>query len=312
VLRGIEHRIESLFEGIFGRAFRSHVQPVEIARKLVKEMDDHRSVSISRIYVPNEYALYLAPRDREQFRGYEASLLVELADYLAEHARREGYTLLSPPRVLLEEDEDLAVGEFGIATRVVQAPQLAGRPEAPPAAARAPAPPAPAPPTSVTPIPAEPTSAEEGEAVVTPEPPVDAPVVPPPVVPPPVEAGGTRVFESPQAVPDPQAAELTGVVPLPPPPTPRAVLTSGGHRFELVDGVAVVGRTKDCDVTLADDASVSRRHAEIRPDGRSFWIADLGSTNGTEVNGKRVSRLELRSGDRITIGQTTLVFEQLS
>ena len=128
MLRSIEHRIESLFEGVFGRAFRSHVQPVEIARKLVKEMDDHRSVSVSRVYVPNEYVLYLAPRDREQFRGYETSLLVELADYLAEHARREGYTLLSPPRVLLEEDDDLSVGEFGIATRLVQAPQLAGRP----------------------------------------------------------------------------------------------------------------------------------------------------------------------------------------
>lgn len=61
VLRGIEQRIESLVEGVFGRAFRAHVQPVELARKLVKEMDDHRSVSVSRVYVPNEYAVYLSP-----------------------------------------------------------------------------------------------------------------------------------------------------------------------------------------------------------------------------------------------------------
>ena len=53
VLRAIEQKIEALFEGIFGRAFRTTVQPVELARKLGKEMDDHRTVSVSRVYVPN-------------------------------------------------------------------------------------------------------------------------------------------------------------------------------------------------------------------------------------------------------------------
>ncbi len=120
VLRSIEHRIESIVEGVFGRAFRTHVQPVELARKLAKEMDDAKSVSVSRVYVPNEYTLYLCPGDREQFASYEDSLLTELSDYLSEHARREGYALLSTPTVLMEEDEDLGVGEFGIATRMVQ------------------------------------------------------------------------------------------------------------------------------------------------------------------------------------------------
>ena len=113
VLRSIETRIESLVEGVFGRGpFRSHVQPVELARKLAKEMDDHKTISISRVYVPNEYVIYLAPRDREQFASYENSLLTELADYLSEHARREGYSLLSTPKVLLEEDDEyLAIVE---------------------------------------------------------------------------------------------------------------------------------------------------------------------------------------------------------
>src|SRR5207244_122467 len=106
--------------GVFGRAFRAHVQPVELARKLSKEMDDHKSVSVSRIYVPNEYTIYLAPVDREQFEGYENSLLAELEEYLGEHAKRESYALLTPPRVQLETDADLTVGEFGIATRMVQ------------------------------------------------------------------------------------------------------------------------------------------------------------------------------------------------
>src|SRR5438034_7086522 len=120
VLRALEQKIEALFEGVFGRAFRAHVQPVELARKLSKEMDDHKSVSVSRVYVPNEYTIYLSPVDREQFEGYENSLLAELEEYLGEHAKRESYALLTPPRVQLETDTDLTVGEFGIATRMVQ------------------------------------------------------------------------------------------------------------------------------------------------------------------------------------------------
>ena len=69
-LKAIERKIESMFEGLFGRAFRTSVQPVEIARKLAKEMDEHRTVSVSRVYAPNEYTVYLSTADREQFAGY--------------------------------------------------------------------------------------------------------------------------------------------------------------------------------------------------------------------------------------------------
>jgi Protein of unknown function (DUF3662)/FHA domain len=134
VLRNIEHKIEGLFEGVFGRAFRTHVQPVELARKLVKEMEDHRVISVSRVYAPNEYTVYLAPSDREQFANYEDSLRSELQEYLAENARRERYELLSPPEVKFETDDDLEMGEFGIATRMVQGP--APQPGAPPAQAQ--------------------------------------------------------------------------------------------------------------------------------------------------------------------------------
>jgi hypothetical protein len=129
VLRTIEQKIEGLFEGIFGRAFRTNVQPVELARKLVQEMDDHRTVSVSRIYVPNEYTIYLSPQDREQFEGYESSLQNELQEYLSEHARREGYVLLTPPTVALETDADLTIGEFGIATRMAQGRGAADQPQ---------------------------------------------------------------------------------------------------------------------------------------------------------------------------------------
>jgi hypothetical protein len=135
VLRNIEAKIESLFEGVFGRAFRTNVQPVELARKLAKEMDDHRMVSVSRVYAPNEYAVYLSPSDREQFSSYEDSLITELQEYLTEHARRESYVLLSSPTVAMNTDEDLEVGEFGIATRMVQPePGEAQEPAPPPGA----------------------------------------------------------------------------------------------------------------------------------------------------------------------------------
>ena len=81
VLRNIEQKIESLFEGVFSRAFRTHVQPVELARKLAKEMDDHRMIPVSRVYAPNEYSVYLSPTDREQFETYEESLVTELQEW---------------------------------------------------------------------------------------------------------------------------------------------------------------------------------------------------------------------------------------
>src|SRR5262249_57537255 len=87
VLRAVERKIEALFEGVFGRAFRTNVQPVELARKLAKEMDDHRDVSVSRVYVPNEYTVYLSPGDGDQFETYEDTLPAELQKSLSQHAR---------------------------------------------------------------------------------------------------------------------------------------------------------------------------------------------------------------------------------
>jgi hypothetical protein len=253
VLRNIEAKIESLFEGVFGRAFRTNVQPVELARKLVKEMEDHRVISVSRLYVPNEYTIYLSPPDREQFASYEQSLIGELQDYLAENARREKYVLLSPPTVSFETDADLDVGEFGIATRMAQ-----------------------------------------GGREVSPE---DAPA-------PEVPAGGTMIYKA-AAPPETEAvsAEELGLE------QEVATLSWDGRRHELTKRRAVIGRSKDCDVQVADP-NVSRRHAEVRQEGAAHWLVDLDSTNGTEVNGRRLKRAKLRPGDTITVGSTDLVFRR--
>jgi FhaA, N-terminal domain/FHA domain len=252
VLRNIEQKIEALFEGVFGRAFRTHVQPVELARKLAKEMDDHKMVSVSRTYAPNEYSVYLSPSDREQFSSYEDSLVSELQDYLSEHAKREGYVLLSSPQLLMHEDSDLEVGEFGIATRMVQP--------------------------------------EPGQAAA------DVPEHEP-------APGATMVYRPSAPVTQAATPEELGVEP------EVVTLDADGKQHRIDKGSVVIGRSKDCDIRLADP-NVSRRHAELRQEGAAYWILDLGSTNGLTVNGRRQQRAQLKNDDRITVGSTELVFRR--
>src|SRR5436853_2982409 len=104
VLRSLESKIAGLVEGTFSRAFRSEVRPIEIARKLAREMEEHKSLSVSRTYVPNEYRVFLSPRDRARFAEYEDALATELGGYLLEHARRERLALLSRPVIEFETD----------------------------------------------------------------------------------------------------------------------------------------------------------------------------------------------------------------
>ena len=251
ILRSIEHKIEALLEGMFGRAFRTNVQPVELARKLAKEMDDGRTISVSRVYVPNEYTVYLSPDDRTQFETYESSLVDELQDHLAEHARRERYAMLTPPRVRMETDEDLAVGEFGIATRMVQPERGRGRERPAPASG--------------------------------------------------AKAGETMVYKQTAVPTEAVSAEELGMEPDP------AVLEVDGERHEIDRNRLVIGRSRECDIQLADP-NVSRRHAEVRREGSAFWLVDLGSTNGIDVNGRRQHRTKLSDGDRVTIGTTEVIF----
>ena len=119
VLKSLENKIAGLVEGTFSRAFRSEVRPVEIARKLAREMEEHKVVSLSRTYVPNEYSVWLSPADRELFEGVEHEVIDELCAYLLEHARREQLILPSSPLVVFHTDERLALGEFGIQAELV-------------------------------------------------------------------------------------------------------------------------------------------------------------------------------------------------
>jgi hypothetical protein len=250
VLRSIETKIAGLVEGTFNRAFRSEVRPVEIARKLAREMEEHKSISVSRTYVPNEYRVYLSPRDRERFAGYESALAAELAGYLLEHARRERLALLSRPVIEFETDDRLGLGEFGIHTRVVQPP-------------------------------------EEQEA----EP-----------VPGLAEPGRTMVYSTAGRLAEPleQRARTR---------TDTVLLVIDGRRMVVGPAGATIGRSRQCDIVI-DDPNVSREHAEVRPRGGSWVLSDLGSTNGSSLNGHQIEGAEvLRAGDEIELGTSAIRFE---
>jgi Protein of unknown function (DUF3662)/FHA domain len=267
---------------VFSRTFRSTVQPVELARKLAKEMDDHKTISIHRVYVPDEYTVFLNPADREQFAAYETQMRNELAEYLVEHARREGYSLSARPLVLLETDEDLTVGTFGIAVST-QSPAAAA---AEPASEPPRRPPPPPPPASDLP-----DVADLADQV---------PVVPaaPPLEPP----GATMVYAPSDHEPAPPPEE-------PEPREETATLEWPGGLITIDQRVVVIGRSSDCDLRI-DDANVSRRHAEVRRIGDGYSLVDLGSTNGTEVNGQRIQETALMNGDVIAVGTTRITFER--
>jgi hypothetical protein len=247
VLRNLESKIAGLVEGTFSRAFRSEVRPVEIARKLAREMEEHKSLSVSRTYVPNEYRVYLSPRDRDRFAEYEQALVDELAGYLLEHARRERLALLSRPIVEFETDERLGLGEFGIQTRV-------SRPDAD----------------------------DEHE--------------------PPAQRGRTMVYSAAGRVAEPleERARVQART---------ARVNIEGRRIVIGAGGATIGRSRQCEVVI-DDPNVSRQHAEIRPRGGSWVLTDLGSTNGSSLNGRRIVGPEvLKPGDEIELGTSVVTFE---
>ncbi len=274
--RGIEQRIEGVVERGFRRAFRSTLQPVELARKLAREMDDHKTLSVSKVYVPNEFTVYLAPADREAFASYEHALAVELAAYLETHAGGEGFSLVAPAVVTLETDEDLRAGEFGIACRMAEAPPEAAPaadPAAAPSGSQAPPAAAQAPPAPAAPAPAAPVRPNAAMAGVS----------------------GTQVISA-------ADAREAGLVP------ETMTLVLGNTRTRITARVSTLGRSRDCDV-IVPDPNVSRVHAEVRHIGVDYYLVDMGSTNGTEVNGQVVTRHALADGDVIVMGTTEIRVE---
>ncbi|HEX2575245.1 MAG TPA: DUF3662 and FHA domain-containing protein [Aquihabitans sp.] len=215
-LKGFERRLERMVEGTFARIFRSGLRPVELGRRLVREMDDNRSVDVrGRTVVPNQYSIALSESDYERFAEVNESLQRELAESAREHARDEGYVFMGPVSVHLEPSESQITGSFQITGRM-----------------------------------------REG-------------------------TGGVGA---------------------------GSLLLPTGERIPLGEGTVTFGRRPESTVQLADP-NVSRNHAEIRPHGNGWVLVDLGSTNGTRVNGVRVTSHELTEGDEVAFGNTVVTFE---
>jgi len=214
-IRNFEARVERMVEGTFAKVFRSGLKPVEIARRLVRVLNDGRSVGVSgETVVPNHFDVMLSAEDFERFQEVEASLCRELAEAAREHARDEDYHFMGPVEVHLQVDPSFATGSFQLTAHM-----------------------------------------REG-------------------------VGGN----------------------------PGSLLLPTGDRVPLSDQIITVGRISDSIIVLADP-NVSRNHAEIRPTATGFQVVDLGSTNGTKINGTRTTGHLLQDGDEITFGNTLVRFE---
>jgi hypothetical protein len=214
-LADLERRLERLVEGAFAKAFRSGVQPVELLRRLTRQMDTERSHGVRGVIAPNHFTIALASADYGRFSSFHESLVRDLADGAREHARAEGYHFLGPVTVELNEDPGVSTGTFLLASEVREGPGGRG-------------------------------------------------------------AG--------------------------------SVVLADGTRVSVGDDPVTIGRMPECEVVL-NDQNVSRRHAEVRRQGGEFLVVDLGSTNGTKVNGSGVKEKRLVDGDEIKVGASTLRFE---
>jgi hypothetical protein len=215
-ISGFEDRLERGIEGFFGRMFRSGLRPVELGRKLVREMDNKRTVGVNgRTMTPNSFRFTLAEPDGEQLADMVNQLRRDLADAAREHARDEHYAFAGPVEVEIIVSDKVKPGLFKLQSRYREA---------------------------------------EGGA-----------------------------------------------------PAGSLVLPTG-DRVPLGEYVVTIGRSPEATIVLGDP-NVSRQHAEIRPAGDGFVVVDLGSTNGSRVNGAKIAEHPLRDGDEVSFGNTVFHFE---
>jgi hypothetical protein len=294
-----ERRLEGLVGGAFARVFKGQVEPVEIGTALQREASDKRNVmGNGQVLAPNRYRVTLSPSDYERLSPWEVQLTNSLAELVQEFLDENRWSTIGDIEVYLALDDQLHTGVFGVASRMEsQAPprrrphdslSLPIVPGLRPGEYSQPygTPPVPqtpgfgAPPPS--PYGAPPPGPQAPQSPHAPQPPRSAQQAPPPYQRPPAPPGGA-------------AATL--------------VVDGTNQRYELHQGSNVIGRGSESDLQLMDQG-VSRRHLDIQFDGTTATAYDLGSTNGTTVNGHEVGSQILRHGDVIRVGHTRVVFHQ--
>ncbi len=249
--------MESLVEGVFGRAFRKQVHPVEIAKGLTKQMDENRMVSVSRTYAPNDFTIHLSKPDSESIQAYQSALRDELIQYASTHARSKSYHLMTPPRVRFVTEESLRFGEFGVTAKLTggTGPRAEGAPEDTSGQTRI--------------FRTEKTGGGEDQ--------------------------GTAAISAEEAKRHGLARE-----------TVELVLEDGPYRLDG-SGPWSVGRSEENDIVV-QDPNISRRHARLVRSENGFIVEDLGSTNGTLLDGAPIDRERIENGDELTFGGITARF----
>lgn len=310
MLRRAERGLEGLVSGVFARAFKSDVQPVEIAAALQRELDQSgRVLSRDRRLVPNVLLVDLSAHDYGKLAPYRGTLTDDLAATASEYAAGQGYVFPGRVRVRLRRDDDLATGRFTVTSEVSGGQAAAGggaepdyqaRYHSEPAADLAPGPDHDAPNHQAPDEGGPDDGAGDYRAAGYRQPPGS--FVPGFDAGDGADGAGTRLLDAVSPQLPPRRAEAR---------TPLAELhVHGGERVPVELPGAVIGRSTEADVRV-DDPGASRQHAEIRIvwDGRryEFWLVDLHSTNGTVVDGQRVPEARLQNGSRITVGATTLL-----
>jgi predicted component of type VI protein secretion system len=255
-LKHIEKRMESLVEGVFGRAFRRQIHPVEIAKGLTKQMDEGRMVSISRTYAPNDFTVHLSREDSESIRAYQASLRDELIQYASTHAENKNYHLMTPPRIRFETEDSLRFGEFGVTAKLTggDGPREKGAPQD--------------------------------------------------------TSGQTRIFRTEESTGGEQGTAAISADEARRHGLAREIVELAlGDQLHPLEGRGpwAIGRSQDSDIVI-NDPNVSRRHARISRADNGFVVEDLGSTNGTLLDGAPIDRERIEGGDELTFGQTTARF----
>jgi hypothetical protein len=253
-----------------------YVQPAELARKLVKEMEDHKVSRPTRVLVCNHYTIYLCSADHQRMRDHEQEVLTKLEHHLSKHIRANKYEVLGDIAVSMKMDRDLAPGRFGILAERVDPVSVERRgPAVPTAAVSAPV------------IGAAMAMAPDWAVPVSPTRPAVVHTKP---------AGGmTNVIR-------PAEAAQLGLA------RQTIVLKTDNLVREFNHGRVIVGRARNVDFRV-DDPNVSRRHAAIYWEDGGIMVEDLDSTNGTLVNGYPVTNTVLLPDDVLVVGDCRIRVE---
>ena len=251
VLQDFERRLEGAVEGFFARAFRSGLQPVELAKAIQRYAADTQHVTADGVVVPNVYRIEVSTKDHERLETFGEALPRELAEVLVATASDRGWHLRGPVKVRIAPDDAVQYGRY----------QLAGRVEA-----------------------VEDPSRSGG--------------------------GSSRAADPSSAAAAPNGGRLDHTQVVDPAPKHQLQLRvrSGGDVGTTVPverDRLTMGRHSECDVTL-QDTTVSRKHAALVRRNDGWWAIDLGSTNGTSVNGTRAAEQRVRPGDRIELGDAVV------